>query len=473
VINNTVSANRRLVKTTIIYMIGQMTSKLFQFLILPLITSVLLTEEYGMYDLVVATTSLVIPLVTLQTTEALFRFVLKAAEKEKKLIISTVVQYSLLVIVLMGLAFLFIKWVGGIIDYPLYIFGYVALMIGYNLYGKFSRAVGDNFAFAVSGVIYTIVMLAVQLVAVYYFKMRVEGMLLSNIAACFVAIIYIEFRCKMHKYISFNIFSFNMLKDIFKFSLPLVPNSICWWFVSACNRYIISICIGIGANGIFTVSNKFAQVLAVGVAVFQMAWQESAILESDNKAKQKFYNKTFDMYFTFLMTLTLVAMPIFKIAFPYMVDESYLSGMYIIPILLASTLMSSFSQFYGVGYYTASKTIGAFTTTVIAAGVNCTLTIALIWRFGLFAPAIGSLFAFLIQWLMRIRQMKAYFHINLNISKILFLSCCYLVVSVSYYMDSVLVQAFMVGASCVFFLLMNKKLLLGILSLANSKVMRE
>ena len=45
------NASARLAKNTVIYMIGNLGSKILQVLILPLLTAVLLTEEYGYYDL--------------------------------------------------------------------------------------------------------------------------------------------------------------------------------------------------------------------------------------------------------------------------------------------------------------------------------------------------------------------------------------------------------------------------------------
>ena len=59
-------ASARLAKGTAVYMAGNLISRVLQMLILPLITAVLATEEYGDYDLIIASISLVMPIITMQ-----------------------------------------------------------------------------------------------------------------------------------------------------------------------------------------------------------------------------------------------------------------------------------------------------------------------------------------------------------------------------------------------------------------------
>ena len=84
------NASARLAKNTVIYMIGNLGSKILQVLILPLLTAVLLTEEYGYYDLIVTTINLITPIATLQLVEAMFRYLFGGSEEEKRVTISSV-----------------------------------------------------------------------------------------------------------------------------------------------------------------------------------------------------------------------------------------------------------------------------------------------------------------------------------------------------------------------------------------------
>ena len=76
------SANSRLAKGTMVYMIGNVSSKILQMLILPIITGTLSTSEYGVYDLVITTISLISPVITCQIIEGMFRFMFDAERAE-------------------------------------------------------------------------------------------------------------------------------------------------------------------------------------------------------------------------------------------------------------------------------------------------------------------------------------------------------------------------------------------------------
>ena len=73
---------KELAKNTAIITIGKMSTQLISFLLLPLYTAVLSTEEYGIVDLVITYMQLLLPICTLQLEQAIFRFVLEKRDNE-------------------------------------------------------------------------------------------------------------------------------------------------------------------------------------------------------------------------------------------------------------------------------------------------------------------------------------------------------------------------------------------------------
>ena len=67
------SRESNLVKNTMIITIGKVCTQLVSFLLLPLYTAILSTEDYGVVDLLNTLVALLLPLVTLQIDQALFR----------------------------------------------------------------------------------------------------------------------------------------------------------------------------------------------------------------------------------------------------------------------------------------------------------------------------------------------------------------------------------------------------------------
>ncbi len=453
------NAKDRLINGTVVYMVGNATSRLLQLLLLPIITGLLLTTEYGYYDLVISTISLVLPLFTLQLVEALFKYLFKIDEFEKGIIVSTAVVFLLLGTALFA-AFIFAaNRLTGVIQYPILIFFHYATFTAMTFYQKITRSLQKNTVFAISGVMHTFVLICTQLLFLLVLNMRVEGLLAANVIANLSCVFYLEFVTHALNMVSLRNVRINTLKQLLRFSAPLVPNSVIWWFVSSVNRYFITYFLGIGYNGIFSIANKFPGLLSFITSVFQMAWQESAIMESDSKSRNRFYSDVFNTYIKLLITGMIIILPLIKIAMPYLVDKSYISGMVCIPPLLAGVVFSSLSQFYGVGYLAFNKTKDAFSTTIIAAIINSIFCILLIPVIGLLAPAVGTLLAFAVQWCYRIFQMKGYFRLQIKWRMFVLYSLIAVLYTIMFYIiNSQYVQGIILIFAALIFIFANKVL---------------
>ena len=74
---------RALFKNTVIITIGKICTQLITFFLLPLYTSILTTEEYGTVDLLNTLASLLLPIVTFQVEQAVFRRLIDNRDKER------------------------------------------------------------------------------------------------------------------------------------------------------------------------------------------------------------------------------------------------------------------------------------------------------------------------------------------------------------------------------------------------------
>lgn len=464
------NASARLAKNTVIYMIGNLGSKILQVLILPLLTAVLLTEEYGYYDLIVTTINLITPIATLQLVEAMFRYLFGGSEEEKRVTISSVTAALVVGMTILAAVIALIQMFGIDLKYPFLIYLNYITNILFDYMQKIARCQQRNSLVAVSGVINTSVMLAVEAMALLVFKMRVDGMLLANCVSYFVAVLYLEYKLRIEEYLSIAAVNVKRVKELLKYSLPLVPNSVCWWVVSACDRYVISFFLSISANGIYSIAGKFSQMLSMITSVFQMAWQESSIIESDKATRDEFYTKTFDSYMRFLLSGYVVLLPIIRLAMPFLVAEEYRIGYLYNPLLLLGAVFSAFSQFYGSAYLAFKKTGGALSTTIIVAIINVTVGACLISKIGLYAPALGTTCAFLAQWLLRANQMKDYFRVKINTKVLSFMAPTMIVYYALYYKDSVVLHLTMLLVASIVFCTVNREMIRKILATVKKKV---
>ena len=68
------SKSKTLFKNLGILTISNFSSKLLVFFLVPMYTSVLSTAEYGIYDLIITTISVLAPVITLNITDAVMRY---------------------------------------------------------------------------------------------------------------------------------------------------------------------------------------------------------------------------------------------------------------------------------------------------------------------------------------------------------------------------------------------------------------
>ena len=78
------NSQRKLLSGTMIYFVGNALVQLMSLLMLRFITASVSTEDYGYYNLILTISNLVTPILTLQISDALFKFFIEADSEEKK-----------------------------------------------------------------------------------------------------------------------------------------------------------------------------------------------------------------------------------------------------------------------------------------------------------------------------------------------------------------------------------------------------
>ena len=184
---------KELFKNTGILTISQFSSKILIFLLVPLYTSVLSTEEYGIYDLMVTTVNFLYPILTVNIIEGVMRFLMDK-ESDKKNVISVGIKYITIGIVL-ALA----------IAIPLYIFNcfknirpYIPLTLCYYvtfLLSQFGLQVAKGFnkvkIMGIAGIIGTSCVILFNLLFLLVFKLGIHGFFYANILGHLIPAIYL------------------------------------------------------------------------------------------------------------------------------------------------------------------------------------------------------------------------------------------------------------------------------------------
>ncbi|WP_102399914.1 polysaccharide biosynthesis C-terminal domain-containing protein [Haloimpatiens massiliensis] len=410
--------SKRLVVDMILYAIGDFGSKIISFLLVPFYTNYLGTDEYGAMDLINVTQSLIIPIISLQLTSGVFRYLLDD-KYDKEEIVSTGINFTIVSSTISMIVFwiiykvfnLQIPYVGAIV--LLTLFSMLNSMLKQIL-----RGLDKIKIYSITGIITTLLFCILNIIFIGYFKMSYQGMVYANIITLFIVSIFILIEGNIFKCYKMNLFSKEVFKELLVYSFPLIPNTISWWIMNVSDRYLVNIYVGMSAVGIYGLSNKFASVLFMFNSIFDRAWQTSAIENYSSPNRDKFFTEIFNKLMKFEILIVLGCTIVLKPMMIFIGHEYRYAWKYA-NILFLANLFLSFSLFYGVGYNCEKKTKEAFTTTVYSAILNFVINLLLIKFIGVYAAALSTLIAYFVLWISRIFTTKKFFTIKINIRELI------------------------------------------------------
>lgn len=451
---------KELVKNTLILGLGKVSTQLVSFLLLPLYTLFLSPSEYGTVDLIITYIALLVPAVTLQLEMASFRFLVDArsSEHDKKQIISNILQVVSMILVVCIALFLIVNVVIPI-QYAGLILLNICVTIFSNLFLQFARGVGDNKKFAIACIIAGLVTLLSTVLLIVLAHMGAGGMLLSIALANLGCVLYLFFALKLYRYISFKAQDKKLQKKLIEYSFPLVPNGISWWVIHVSDRTIISIIIGVAANGIYAVANKYAAIFSSAFSIFSMSWTESASMHINDKDRDKFFSETSNASIRLFGSLGLVLIAYIPLAFPFLINVSYSEAYLYIPILIVAAFFNAIVGLYSAVYVAKKMTKQVANTSIIAAVINIALTIVLMKLIGLYAAAISTAVAFLAMAIYRHYDVKKYVKITYEKNIFVKLAIVYAFTIVLYYYNNFLGNIANALIITIIIILLNKSII--------------
>lgn len=424
---------KKLLKNIIYFFAGNMGSKILIFLLVPYYTNVLSTSEYGTADLISTTAMLIIPIITLSITEAVFRFSMDKTVNSKELY-----SNGLFITIFGNLIFIFLSkllnTVNEISQFLIYLQMLIIFDSLFNITAQFVRGKGYTGVYAISGVVQTCALISFNLLFLLVFKLGVKGYILSMILSYIVSILYITLKTKIYRFIGLP--NFKLLNYMLKYSIPMIPSSLSWWAMSSADKYILSSCVGLDANGIYLVAQKIPTILNVFITIFQQAWQISAIDESLNQKGdiKRFSEKIFTylqmVLFIFASILILILKPLYSI----WVNNSYFDAWECTPLLLLATVYSCMAQFMTTNYIVTKRTLGNLKVTMTGCLLNIVLNLIWVPKYGMLAAAFTTFLGYFTIFLMTRIDLKKTIAIEIKRGKLFLSTIIVLIQGISLYL---------------------------------------
>ena len=414
--NDTLARSSKFLKDLGIYAIGNLGSKTITFAMVPLYTFfVKETSDFGYYDLCLTVIFLILPFSTLQLRDGAFRFLLETKDGELRTKIITFIYRTLTSSVAVSFIATIMLALFTQIGYLWYCLLLLLAMSFYEVITQVARGLGNNKDFVAAGIISSLGIGVFSIILVAFMGLGIKGIFIANILARIVALIYLELRLHIiANYFKFDIKIGQVGRDILKYTLPLLPGSLCWWLTGSSDRWFINHFLGLDVNGIYAVAFRFNGIILTLATIFYQAWQETAILQYNSPDRDKFFSKMFNSYVSLLAILLIAYTFTLKMFYPIIVDANYQESVNYLYLMGISAVIFALAAFFDMGYQCAKDTPRTLPAILLAAVVNIVCNFFLVKHVGVYGAIATSIITYLVLFFYRLHDMKRYFKLSLH-----------------------------------------------------------
>jgi len=462
---------KSLAKDTMLFTISSFGSKILVFLLTPLYTSILATHEYGVADLITTTIHFIYPILTLAIADATLRFALdKEVDKNSVFVVSTV--FTALSVVFLLILYPAISLIDDSLKQYWHIFVLNFFLFNvHNYFSNFVKSLGKTTLFAVQGLVHTATIISCNILFLVVFKLGLDGYLASTIIGYCVPILLMFFGARLYKYLIPFIIDLSILKEMLKYSIPMIPTILAWAINTSIDKYMIIWRYDIGASGVYSVAHKIPSIVTTILSVFTQAWQLSVISNHGSDDESDFFTTVYKgldfVSISGCMFVILISKWLARLLFA---KDFFIAWEYV-PMLIIAAMFSSHSGFLAAAYRAAKKTKSLFVTVLAGSFINIILNYFLIRDVGVLGAAIATATSFFIVWFVRIIVIQHIVRVNVPIMQtvlsyaLLFLSAILVTIDFHYALIVLI-------ASYIIICVLKRDTILSLLNSANGLIKR-
>ena len=404
-------------KNLFIFTIGTIFTKILQYLLVPLLTFFLTTSDYGTIDLISTTINLLIPITTLSIIESVYRYGADKTKSENNVLLNGLVLWLVGTVLCIPLIF-----IGnfGINNLGLLLFCYFSFYSLFNILSYFVKSQNKSIIFTISNVLYGLLTSSMAILFVCGLKMGIFGYYLGFVLGNLISITFLIIAIRPIRRLITTKYDSQLMKEMLKYSIPLVLNNISWWIISATDKYLTLWSIGTDANGILAVVHKLPSVISVMSTIFLSAFQLSAFSEfdftKDKKNESLFkYSKILNGLVFILVLCTAGICLIIRPFTMYFIEESYFESYLYIPIYALSTSLHCVSGFYGTLFSVKKENVPNTVSSIVGAVTNILFGYLFMFplKMGLYGAALSTLISYIAVLLYRILKTGKFIKIEM------------------------------------------------------------
>lgn len=393
---------KKLFSNTVILSVGTLGSKLLVFLLMPLYTAWMTTAQYGAAEVITSIANFLIPVACVGVSTGIFRFAAGKDADHKEVFSSSVI------LLFAGLGiFLLLSPLLLLIDYcrP-----YLWLIVGYVFFAdiqavcaQYLRAIDRTTLFAGQGIFNTVVTILFNILFLSCLHWGVYGYILSVILGNVLTTGFLLLRAKLWREFSFSSVRKETVWELLRFSLPMIPTTVCWLITDLSDRSMVTAFCGEDINGIYSAAYKIPTIVNLTAGIFLQAWQFSAVAESeDRETCSRFYERVFSGFLSLVMIGSALLILLSRFLSALLLRNAFFEAWRYMPTLLCAAAVEALVSFLASVYLVQKKTMHSFLTALVGAGGNIVLNLLLIPRMGALGAAVATLASYAVVLLLRL-----------------------------------------------------------------------
>jgi O-antigen/teichoic acid export membrane protein len=388
---------RQLTQESLIYGIAGVLSRFISFLLVPIYTRLFSPEDYGVMGLITSITGLIQIFIVLGLDSAAPRWYYDTENEDKrKSSIATWIWCQIGISILFSL-FLFIggNWLGGSIVHRNDSYRYFqvsALSLPFTVLAtiiiswfRLKRMAWQTTLFTIItnlitilSSIFFIVILRIGLIGVFL------AQLLSALVGTVLAAIF------MKDWINPRWFNFNLLKDMLRYSFPLIPASLAWWIVNLSGQFFIQAYDTTSEVGLYKFGSTIASIMMLITTAFQLAWGPFSISIYKQPEAKKVYAKVFILYVV-ISAFIGVGVTLFTPEFiTIFATNKYIGAIPVVGLLSFSSILIGVYYIACIGPTIEKNMRPVGLATLLSAGINLGLNFLLVPILGKMGSAIST-----------------------------------------------------------------------------------
>jgi len=424
---------KSLSKDTMIYGTSTIIGRFLNFLLVPIYTNIFLPGEFGIVANIYAYIAILNVFFTIGLESGYFKFAstLEVGSKKENfshpflgIFFNALILSSVLYIFSNDFSYLFQIDVNRniLIKYTAAILFFDAIVIVPFAYLRLQHKPKQFAAIRVANITINV---ACNLILILVFKMGIESVFISNLAASAVTFLML-----LPVVIKNTTFSYNkkLVKELIRFSLPYIPAGISSNIIQVINRPILTALTDDSTVGIFQANYRLGIFMMLFVSMFEFAWRPFFLQNAKESNAKEIYSKVMTLFILaasfifFILSLFIDNIAQFKLPFKgYLIGKAYWGGLYIVPVILLSYL------FYGIyinlmaGIYIEKKTKYLPYITGVAAAINIIFNFVLIPKINMMGCAIATLLSYIAMVIGIYLVSQKHYFIKYEINKIIYI----------------------------------------------------